>query len=85
MIDFNINHNVHVKLTDIGKAELKRQHEELYSSMPKPIRTDKFELPKEDGEGWGEWQMWVLMSSFGHMLNNGSAVPFETAIRIEDA
>ena len=84
MIDFNINNNVQVRLNDIGRAELKRQYEELYSSIPEPLRTDKFVLPKEDSEGWSEWQMWTLMNHFGHMVCIGIELPFETTIRIEN-
>lgn len=83
-MEFNINDDVFVKLTDFGREELKRQHEKLYSSIPSPLRTDKFELPKEDAEGWSKWSMWVLMNAFGPLLHNGGKVPFETEILIEE-
>ena len=75
---FNINETVYVKLTDVGKAELKRQHDELRKSFPKlgediPIKEDEF--------GWSKWQLWTLMSHLGHLCNMGAIqLPFETNI-----
>lgn len=84
MIEFNINHYVCVKLTEEGREELKRQHEELYSVLPERLRDTTFTPKKEDSDGWSKWQMWSLMNTFGHMVRIGVKQPFETTIKIED-
>ena len=83
MISFNINHNVHVKLTDAGKTELKRQHDSMYGSMPNHLWSSKYEPPVEDADGWSKWQLWDLMSQLGGKCYNGCNVPFETEIKID--
>lgn len=80
--DFNINHNVYVKLNEIGIEELKRQHEELLASFPK-LENHEFKLPVTDQEGWSKWQMHNLMSSLGHLCTIGFEPPFEPNIKIE--
>jgi hypothetical protein len=65
MIPININDYVFVRLTDVGKAILKAQN------CPPPA---------ENEDGYGKWQLWILMNTFGPHLNNGSPIPFETTI-----
>ena len=82
MIDFNVNHYVLVKLTDVGRKEIERQNTELRAAYPniepaKPI--------KEDDEGWSKWQMHSLMNHFGHMMTCGCESPFEMNIKIDVA
>jgi hypothetical protein len=62
---FNVNNLVRVKLTDHGK---------------KILQNDAINLPKEDKDGWSEWQLWGLMSNFGQYLYNGCELPFEINI-----
>ena len=76
---FDINYYVFVKLTDEGKAEHKRQHQELKEVVPS---LGDYTPPTEDAEGWSKWQMWVLMSRFGHMCRNRSKLPFDTKIKM---
>ena len=76
----NINDDVKVKLTAIGKLELERQHGLLQKMFP---HIGCIEMPVEDNEGWSIWQLWRLMETFGSMLYNGGRVPFETEIEIE--
>ncbi len=76
--EFNVNEYVMVKLTDVGIAELKRQHEDLVEMFPK---AGKFEPPKVDDEGFSKWQLHDLMNRFGHLMTLGGMVPFETTIR----
>jgi|TARA_R110000822_G_scaffold236671_3_gene367259 hypothetical protein len=84
MLEFNINHYVHVKLTKAGHKELKRQHIELLHHLPQSLK-DEYAPPKEDDEGFTKWQLWSLMNRFGHMLRMGGKAPFDTIIKIEDA
>jgi hypothetical protein len=80
MLDFNINHNVFVQLTPTGITEMKRQHDELYDDIG---IESTFKPPKEDSDGWSEWQLWHLMNTFGHMTRMGVREnPFNLTIRI---
>lgn len=81
MIEFNVNHGVMVKLTNVGVEELRRQHEELREHFPK-LR--QFVPPKTDSEGWSNFQMHDLMNKFGHMMVMGSGLPIETEILLEE-
>ena len=79
-MEFNINNYVQVKLTDRGRNEHKRQHNELLNTSP---GIGPYRSPKEDAEGWSKWQAWDLISTFGHMIRMGIQLPFESTIRID--
>ena len=83
LIQFNINETVRVRLTDIGRAELKRQHDELNARIiaigGKPFET----WCPEEVDGWSRWQLWRLMEQLGHLCHIGSDGPFETNIVLE--
>ena len=81
MIDFNVNEIVLVKLTETGKVELERQHEELNKLLPK--LTSRFKGVTEDEDGFSRWQLWSLMKTFGHMISMGQEPPFETNIKLD--
>lgn len=80
--EFNMNNSVKVKLNDIGRAELKRQHDELCSEL----NIDKEHTdPIADDEGYSIFQMHTLMNTFGHMMVMGRKMPFESlSIRIAE-
>ncbi len=78
-MNFNINYHIKVKLTDIGKAELKRQHDELRKVCP----VDEYKPKEEDEEGFVKFQAWSLFSSLGHLCDIGCKPPFETDVKIE--
>lgn len=81
MIDFNINEHVLVQLTDAGRKEHKRQHEELKEQVP---LLGEYTPPKEDEGGWSKWQCWSLMNTFGHMiyLGNNLNQPFNSNLKL---
>lgn len=79
MIKFNINHTVKVKLTEMGLAELKEQHDEMLMGLP---RLGEFEAPAQDSDGWSTWQLHSLMLAFGQSMIMGRNLPFETEILI---
>lgn len=79
-MEFNLNECVYVKLTDIGKKELKRQHDELKAQLPS---LGEYSNPIEDENGFSKWQAWNLFGSLGHLLKIGFQVPFEPTIRID--
>ena len=80
-IDFNVNYYIHVKLTDVGKKELKRQYDELNNKFKSIL--GPYNPPKEDNDGWSKFQMHSLMHKFGHMMVLGCLPPFETEIKFE--
>ena len=80
LTDFNLNGYVYVKLTDTGRNELKRQHDELYSMLPNV--NEPYVEPEVDDDGLSKFQMWVLISSLGHLCRMGLEQPFETTIKI---
>ena len=80
---FNINHTVKVKLTEVGIAELERQHKELQAALPSVGDFDA-NAWKGDEDGYNKFQLHDLMARFGHMLYCGSTCPFETEIIISE-
>lgn len=77
----NMNEKVRVKLTDRGRTVHLENHVELMTSLPKDA-TLKYCHPKEDKDGWSEWQLWSLMQEFGaHMLMRWEP-PFETTVEV---
>ena len=80
--EFNMNNSVKVKLNDIGHAELKRQHDALYSD----IGIDKEYVNRNvDRDGYSSFQMHDLMNTFGHMMVMGCKTPFENlSIKISE-
>lgn len=78
LFKFNFNERVKVKLTDIGIAILKQNHEDLDKHIrnrggkglrPFEIRTDQ--------EGYSSFQLWSLMQTFGPYMILGYDAPFE--------
>jgi hypothetical protein len=80
-IDFNINDYVLVKLTDVGRMELKRIYTDLNKNL-NGIMGD-YTPPVEDSEGWSRWQMWDLMNKLGSVMRYFVDPPFNTDIKIE--
>ncbi len=77
---FNINDMVRVKLTDVGRKALEDEHKKFWSSSSRP--EEPYTPPKEDADGWSEWQLWRLMNRLGSYVQMGTEVPFETTIEI---
>ena len=80
LINFNINNHVLVKLTDVGREELRRQHNDLFRNC---LAEHPFHPPKEDENGWSRWQQWTLMEELGSKCGMGQNMPFETEIKFE--
>lgn len=77
---FNINEFVRVRLTDHGRAVHAANHAVFWAQAGRP--GIPYTPPKEDAEGWSEWQMWSLMSAFGNHMHLGCKNVFETEIEI---
>lgn len=80
MSEFNLNNKVRVKLTDHGRAVLEVEHSKFWREAG---RTMPYTPPKEDADGWSEWQLWQLMSTLGGHLGLGFAKVMETTIQLE--
>lgn len=80
---FNINDKVKVQLTELGRRILDDQHWALESRFQAVKQFGRYD-PKDDSEGWSEWQLWELMNKFGGHLGNGRPLPFHTIIRIDE-
>ena len=77
---FNINARIRVKLTDLGRAIHKRNHEQLVARTGRPF---DYIPPTEDSDGWSEWQLWRAMQEFGSHYVIGHPEPFEPSMQIE--
>lgn len=78
-IEFNVNHDVWVKLTASGHAELQKQHRDITTYWGNDF---EYKPPKEV-EGWSKWQLRNLMQRLGHRMAMGLPLPFETNIILE--
>lgn len=85
-IPFNVNYEVRVKLTDVGRAAHRKNHDKLFAFAKTRLGAEddawKYRAPEEDTEGWSKWQLWVLMKEFGPHITMGMTPPFETAIEL---
>jgi len=75
----NMNDKVGVRLTPHGHTCLRNEHDRLFANLPSP---PVYERPKEDGDGWSEFQLWDLMHRLGAHYYLGCQMPFETTIRL---
>lgn len=77
---FNLNHDVRVKLTPVGREILRKQHDALMAAYG-----DKYPFvePATDADGWSRFQMWDLMNELGAACFMGCRTPFETTVAFE--
>ena len=80
MTTFNLNNKVRVRLTDHGRAALMTDHVLFWA---KAGRSMPYTPPKEDADGWSEWQLWRLMSALGNHIGVGLENVIETNIELE--
>lgn len=81
---FNINDYVRVKLTDHGRDVHYRNHMRMLEGHTLKVqRSMPYRAPKEDDNGWSEWQLWRLMQEFGgNETGMGRAILFDAEIEI---
>jgi len=80
-IEFNLNDEVLVKLTDRGKWILRRN----YEVVPGMVKLcGEYKEPDTDEEGWSKFQMHELMKEFGSSMGaeNSFNLPIETTIKL---
>lgn len=80
---FNINNTIKIKLTKKGKQILQKEYDELNAKLPADCKR-KFELPKEDKNGYSSWPLWSVMGRFGPHIYLGCEVPFDTEILFDE-
>lgn len=85
MIKFNMNDNVKVKLTPKGFKILRDEYNRTKALVESNGGEYKYPYapPKVDADGYSEFQLWVLMTTFGNHLSSGFDLPFETTIYLE--
>ena len=84
-MQFNINNYVRVRLTDHGREIHQRNHFSLLGAMPSDVRAEfPYVSPKEDQDGWSEWQLWHLMREFGPWIRMTGEPPFSTLIEVTE-
>ena len=86
MKSFNINNTVKVKLTELGKQMLEKDYNEFWSAHGAGGRLDKYpyEPPKEDKDGYVEFQLWSLMYQLGRYHILGCELVIDTVILIDE-
>lgn len=80
-MEFNINNKVRVKLTDHGRAIHAADDALFWASTDYP-NPPEYTPPKEDEDGWSEWQLWTLMEAFGKHTHLGFDLCFEPTIEL---
>lgn len=80
---FNINDTIKIKLNEKGKQILQKEYGELNAKLPAGCKW-KFELPKEDENGYSSWQLWSVMGRFGPHIYLGCEVPFDAEILLDE-
>lgn len=70
-VKINLNEVVKVKLTDLGKEIYYHQFDELNRRCGKTVCKPSF--PKEDTEGYTEFQLWNFVEIYGEHI--GMAKP----------
>ena len=77
-ITLNINHIVRVRLTNHGRAFHAMKHAMFNMKSGQDL---PYIAPKEDSDGWSDWQMHDLMHTFGELLYVENAeLPFDMTI-----
>ena len=77
MKTINMNDTVYIKLNDMGRNILRRNHDSLATISP-------YREPREDADGYSKWQLWELFQEFGIEVGIGFEIPFDTNIRIKE-
>ena len=83
MKSFNINNTVKVKLTEVGKQMLEQDHNKFWSSHGN-LNEHPYKPPKEDEDGYVEFQLWSLMYQLGKYHILGCELPIDTVILIDE-
>lgn len=79
---FNINDMVRVRLTERGRKIHRDEFEKYKTAYPSVPGFQTYSPPKEDADGWSEWQMWCLMELFGPHIFITAEPPFHSTIEI---
>lgn len=78
-MEFNVNHQVRIRLTDAGRQILRDNYERLFAGSP---LADEYRELASDADHWVPMQLWQVMQDFGPQISLGCIPPFETSIQI---
>jgi hypothetical protein len=83
VLEFNLNQAVYIRLTDNGRLFLKQKHDQIFSGSRLSY---EYLPPREDDNGWSQWQLWNLMNVFGDQFYWGNFQPnlFDLTIRFNE-
>ncbi|WP_456390436.1 hypothetical protein [Profundibacter sp.] len=78
---FNLNNYIKVQLTDLGREIHKDRHGAVFHTES---MRNKYPYipPKEDADGWSQWQAWDFMQTFGPHFRMGQHMPASPEIEI---
>jgi hypothetical protein len=78
-IQFNLNQEVRVRLTEKGRSHLYKMHCEMYGAYSKIVSF----CPPTEVNGWTEFQLWDLIGKFGEFCQApGFDLPFSPDIEL---
>lgn len=85
MKQFNINHHVYVKLTDLGLAHWKKQFKaETYKNLGEKYTFEDHYKRHLMPDGWVQFQLHGLIDVFGSSTFSAEPNYFETTIRFNE-
>jgi hypothetical protein len=85
IINFNINYNVKIQLTEIGRQIIKDHDMDFSNEWQQRHGTlMPFERPPiiEDENGWSTWQLWQIIKEFGSHIGMSTELPFNPTIQL---
>lgn len=71
----NLNDRVRIKLTDLGREVVVKNHNALYGDKAHLYPVD---MPVPNDDGWCEMQLWEVMREFGEHMSLGGKPVIET-------
>jgi ribosomal protein L5 len=86
MKNINLNADVKVRLTDLGRKKYKEYYQELinYSHPSKEVRDYMLTPKEEDSDGYCTFAIWELMQFFGKHIYLGCKPLFDMNILINE-
>jgi hypothetical protein len=75
---FNMNRFVKIRLTPVGLAVHRKQHDELNKFVDGALPA--YSPPSVDERGYTREQLWIVMQTYGPHISMGKPMPFETEI-----
>ena len=88
MKSFNLNSNIKVKLTEIGRQTIVDHYASCNSGTSRAELERMFLTDKTDADGYTELHAWALMDYFGHLapaqFYGNTRIPLNSNILIDE-